>query len=228
MEPNKMEEDFRNKLNAREIQPSEAAWDRLDAMLSVAENKKPKRNNTFLFIAAGLALFFTIGIFLFQQEKTNPDIRLTNPTVVNSDDNPAILEEQETIKESKAVSDQEVSEMKQNETIAENHKISKTKKNSKSVVKTTTDFEQQIVKEEIAVVVVPINETETQKVTVDAEKLLADTGTPKEKKHVKVNANSLLSNVEGELNQEFRETTLQRLNRNFKTVKTAVANRNYE
>jgi hypothetical protein len=38
----------------------------------------------------------------------------------------------------------------------------------------------------------------------------------------------LLNSVEGELNQEFRETTLQRLNRNFKTVKTAVANRNYQ
>ena len=67
-----------------------------------------------------------------------------------------------------------------------------------------------------------------EKATTDTEKLLAVTDAPKEKQKVKVNANSLLSSVEGELNQEFRETTLQRLNRNFKTVKTAVANRNYE
>ena len=35
-ERNKFEEDLRNKLNEREIVPSEKAWDRLDAMLAVA------------------------------------------------------------------------------------------------------------------------------------------------------------------------------------------------
>lgn len=227
MEPNKMEEDFRKKLNAREIQPSEAAWDRLDAMLSVAENKKPKRKNTFLFIAASLALFFAVGLFLLQQEKSNPEIQITNPTVGTSDENRAVLEEKGTPEESNTVSNQKVSEMKQNETIAENQLILKAKKNSKSEAKTTTDFEQQIVKEEIAEVI-PKTEPEVQKAVADAEKLLATTDKPKAKPQVKVNANSLLSSVEGELNQEFRETTLQRLNRNFKTVKTAVANRNYE
>ena len=42
MEPNNFEKDFREKLNQREIEPSNKAWDRLDAMLSVAEEKKPK------------------------------------------------------------------------------------------------------------------------------------------------------------------------------------------
>ncbi len=56
MELNNLEKDFRNKLNQREIQPSEKAWDRLDAMLSVAEKKKPKR--TWMYIAK----FFGISI----------------------------------------------------------------------------------------------------------------------------------------------------------------------
>ena len=42
MEPNKIEKQFREKLNTREIQPSVQVWDRLDAMLSVAEEKKTK------------------------------------------------------------------------------------------------------------------------------------------------------------------------------------------
>ena len=45
MEPNKLENQFREKLNNREIQPSANAWDRLDAMLSVAnvtDNTKAK------------------------------------------------------------------------------------------------------------------------------------------------------------------------------------------
>ncbi len=227
MEPNKMEEEFRKKLNEREIQPSEAAWDRLDAMLSVAENKKPKRNNTFLFIAAGLALFFAAGLFLFQQEKTNPEIRLTNPTVVTSDEKAPVLEKTEVVQQGIGATDQKISEGKSNQAIAENQFVSVMKKKVKSNAETTTDFQHQTIKEQIAEVI-PKQEPEMQKSTVDTEKLLAITDAPKEKQKVKVSANSLLSSVEGELNQEFRETTLQRLNRNFKTVKTAVANRNYE
>ncbi|CAM3534745.1 hypothetical protein [Flavobacterium saliperosum] len=227
MEPNKMEEDFRKKLNAREIQPSEAAWDRLDAMLSVAENKKPKRNNTFLFIAASLALFFAVGLFLLQQENANPEIRLTNPTVGTSDEKQPVLENQQASEAINNVTEQVISEGKKYEAIAENQPVAATKKNKASETKTNTDFQQQTAKEEI-VEVTPKKEPETQKATADTEKLLAIADVPKEKPQVKVNANSLLSSVEGELNQEFRETTLQRLNRNFKTVKTAVANRNYE
>ena len=33
MEPNKIEEQFKELLNSRELQPSDKAWDRLDAML---------------------------------------------------------------------------------------------------------------------------------------------------------------------------------------------------
>jgi hypothetical protein len=40
MELNKLENQIKEKLNSREIQPSAQAWDRLDAMLSVAEEKK--------------------------------------------------------------------------------------------------------------------------------------------------------------------------------------------
>ena len=227
MEPNKMEEEFRKKLNARAIQPSEAAWDRLDATLSVAENKKPKRNNTFLFIAAGLALFFAVGLFLLQQENTNPEIRLTNPTVGTSDEKQPVLENQEGSEAISNVTNEKIPEGKPNHAIAENQVVSVTKKKVKSDAETPTDFQQQTVKEAIAEVV-PEKEPEMQKATSDTEKILVITDAPKEKQKVKVSANSLLSSVEGELNQEFRETTLQRLNRNFKTVKTAVANRNYE
>ena len=43
MEPNKLENKMREKLNKRTIQPSANAWDRLDAMLSVTEQKTEKK-----------------------------------------------------------------------------------------------------------------------------------------------------------------------------------------
>ena len=52
MEPNKWEKEIKEKLNKRTIQPGEMAWDRLDAMLSVAEKKK-KPKYKWMYVAAG-------------------------------------------------------------------------------------------------------------------------------------------------------------------------------
>ncbi|NJM80618.1 MAG: hypothetical protein HC854_15195 [Flavobacterium sp.] len=45
---------------------------------------------------------------------------------------------------------------------------------------------------------------------------------------VRVNTSSLLSSVETELDENHKETTIDKLTRNFKQVKSALANRNYE
>ena len=45
---------------------------------------------------------------------------------------------------------------------------------------------------------------------------------------MKVDASSLLTTVEKELDNTYRETTLDKLNRKFKDAKSALANRNYE
>ena len=48
------------------------------------------------------------------------------------------------------------------------------------------------------------------------------------KTKMKVDANSLLTSVEKELDVNYRETTLEKLNRKFQDAKSALANRNYE
>ena len=69
MEPNKLETQFKEKLNSREIEPSEMAWDRLDAMLSVTEEKKTRRSFGWLYIAASILVLGTAGMFFFNQKK---------------------------------------------------------------------------------------------------------------------------------------------------------------
>ena len=49
---------------------------------------------------------------------------------------------------------------------------------------------------------------------------------PKTVVSIEVNANTLLSEVNGELSQEFRETKFQRLKRNYQSVKVAMNARN--
>ena len=78
MEPNNnIDNQFREKLNNREIKPSENAWDRLDAMLTVAdsnnsveEKKKPKRGFGWMYIAASVLGFILIAtVFLSQTDE---------------------------------------------------------------------------------------------------------------------------------------------------------------
>ena len=68
MEPNNIENQFREKLNSRQINPSENSWDRLDAMLTVAE--EPKRNFRWMYFAASFLGFILIAtVFLNQTEE---------------------------------------------------------------------------------------------------------------------------------------------------------------
>ncbi len=81
-------------------------------------------------------------------------------------------------------------------------------------------------------------ETTTANRYITGETLLAAIeNRPIEKKEVlnkevqsklRVNTSSLLTSVETELDEDHKETTLDRLTRNFKQVKSALANRNYE
>ncbi len=70
MGQNKLENQIREKLNSREIQPSAQAWDRLDAMLSVSEEKKTRRSFGWLYIAASVLVLVTLGTFFFSQKST--------------------------------------------------------------------------------------------------------------------------------------------------------------
>ena len=82
MEPNNIEKQIREQLNARQINPSENSWDRLDAMLSVAENKKRKPVVFWWYSAAAIVLFFSIGAFFFN---SNNSIDKTSSPIVNNE-----------------------------------------------------------------------------------------------------------------------------------------------
>lgn len=94
-EQNKLEQEFKSKLQDRTIQPSNAAWDRLDAMLSVAENEKPDTNEKkkpqrlLLYIAASFVAFLLVGVLLLnmQPEINNNPVTIDENAVVNNQQN---------------------------------------------------------------------------------------------------------------------------------------------
>lgn len=213
MEPNKIEKDFKEKLEQRTIQPSEMAWDRLDAMLSVAENKKPKNNRSWMYMAAAFLVFLLVGALLLNQEKETTGIE-NNNSVVTTKEQPQHTNETITapVTNENAVAVQETTNAGHKRNAVQNRVI------QKNETVQGTPQGPFIAQDEAPQ---PVDETLLASASVNE--------VPKKKKStIKVDPNSLLSSVEEELDNSFKDRVLIGTVKSFKTVKSAVANRNYE
>ena len=223
MEANKMDTRIKEKMELRTIQPSNEAWDRLDAMLTLEE--KPKRSYSWIYIAASFVGLAIIGtVFFAQNEKgiTNPEVKVvvrelvvpkttlkqssTMPLVINnihgaSDNRAAVSKSTSVVKESgtiNAVSQNQISQVS----------IINQKKESNSITAQTQ--------------ISTIGMLATLEHATSKEKQLNS------KQVVHVDAANLLSQVDGELELSFREKVINKVSKNYQTVKVAFANRNFE
>jgi hypothetical protein len=232
---NKIENQFKKQLNEREIKPSEAAWDRLDAMLNVAEKKK--RKFPWIYVAASFLGFLLIGTAYFNGFRT-VEINTGTTVVLEQKTDGNNLEEPEIINEGVFSNRIQNKTINTPNVVADNKSLKKQPKQLENKVSTINLY-----KENDAVVVSSESknyESTSRNKYVLAEKLLAEISDTKfetkasdkiiekTRKGILVNPNSLLSAAETELNQSFRESALDKLNKKFNAVKTVLANRNYE
>jgi hypothetical protein len=238
MEPNNFDNNVQQKFNSREIEPSAQAWDRLDAMLTVAEEKKQPKNYFWLKIAASFLLFSGMGYVFFQQ---NQELEVSQPTneVVKTIETPT--NEVENSNDAAII----ISPETQNELAIATPKTtnSVTKKVSKpndnSVYKSKLDSYLAITEIQNEVIANNENKTQQKEQTnqtptynyVNPETLLAEVQGNKKlkgntntyKSTLKVNPNDLLNSVESELDQSFKDKALTK----FKQAKSVIVNRNY-
>ncbi|RWW92293.1 hypothetical protein [Flavobacterium cerinum] len=230
MEPNKLEKDFKKKLEQRTIQPTEMAWDRLDAMLSVTEKKKP--NRTWMYMVASFLVFLLVGsLFLKQEKENNGNGIIKTEDAVVTVDHPveAQIEQEDNQVTVPEIKNQDV--------------ITAPVRNQKAVAATTTKrvnaatngkavtIQNTVVVNKEALAVTDKKEPTVLLPAAETQNLIAaatNQTAGKSKSTVKVDPNSLLSSVEGELTDSYRSKTFQGVVKNFNAVKTAVANRNYE
>jgi hypothetical protein len=247
MEPNKLETQFKEQLNSREIKPSEMAWSKLDAMLRAADpsnseqtKQKPKAKFPWMFMAASFIGFLLIGTVFFNAFETIK-IEKGNPVVLEEKTDRNNLEEPEIINEGILPSQVQKTTVETHKVVADNNNLKKQPKQHNN--KEEEALIINLSKEKEAVVNSSENKnyqsTSVNKY-ISAEKLLAEvtntkfepkvTGKAIEKTRtaISVNPNSLLANAETELNQSFRESALNKFNKNFNAIKTVLVNRNYE
>ena len=229
MEQNKLETQFKEKLKSREIKPTEMAWDRLDAMLTVAELSdsgqvhKPKRVFNWLYIAASFIGFLLIATVFFNKKENIPNIKKNTVVIENTIPKESSKTEIKSIK------------MQPNffKTIvrSETKPLVQTKKNIKSKVEDLTlktqgnnvsDIQLNNQSELIVVNknIIPEN----------IDSLLASVvKTPQsgaKNSSVKINSSALLLQVDVELQVSFREKALNTITQKYKETKEALVNRN--
>lgn len=250
MEPNKLETQIKEKLSSREIQPTEMAWDRLDAMLSVSEEKKTKRfpflTSKFIGIAASVLVFLSVGLYFINQENT--DIKVEESVVVKEEIKTNTSEENTTeVEEINSItvqSEEQVAVTTNNKPQTINKKSSQSfnqniQNNQKATVNPIINTNKEIeylgngdvaqkdlprIETRKAIVVSKPNNVNVDDLLASVENESKNTKKPS----VKVNANTLLSQVDGELEQSFRQKAINRISRNYQEVKLALANRNQE
>jgi hypothetical protein len=229
MKNSAIENQFKVKMNAREIVPSKASWDRLDAMLTVAE--KPKRNFKWMYIAASFLGFLMISTLYFDKNKKGAIINNDN-IVVNEPKNTSEI----SVKSAK-VNLVEVETTKGVEKKLASKEM-KSGIDSNSLVSNAAI--QVVEKEVIQEPQIPIiNQKAEQKIVlqkskyVNVDELLAsvdnasqENGLRVVKSNVKVSSNELLTQVDGELDLSFREKAIKTVNQKFRTAKLALSNRN--
>lgn len=235
MEQDNFNKNIQEKFNFRTIEPSETAWNKLDAMLTLAEEKKQPKRFFWLSIAATFLLFSFVGyVFFKQNEKTK--ITPTTEEIVNTKG----TSKTETQKENSArINVSSENELANNESIST---TSETKKNSTTKIAQKENselevYETALLKQQEIIAVNEIKkEVAKQEIKepdynyTTPETLLAEmqgqkkpSNTVSYKSTIRVNPNDLLQAVESELDKTFKEKTITKL----RQVKSAFVNRNY-
>ncbi len=226
MESNKLDKQIRTELNNREIVPSQAAWDRLDAMLTVAEN--PKRSLGWLYIAASIVGFLLIGTLFFNQ-KRNTILVKSNEIVVkekarskhHNDKRVKDLVPVLTITDKRVVS----IVSKENVIVEANNRQTLNSKKSKELPQQSPPIINQKTEQKSSI---PQSNSVTNEVLLTSVEKTSKSDKAIAQYAVKVNASSLLSQVDEELELSFREKVIGKVSKNYQTVKVALINRNLE
>jgi len=231
MEPNKLENDFRNKLSQREIQPSEKAWDRLDAMLSVTEKKKP--NRTWVYVAASFLGFLLIGSLFFNQSKTENIENSKTVVLENKETKP-----NEIIKKPLEIKQEAVAFAKNYHQEKEPHQAQQIIKNEpvksqvveKSVAQEIVfhDLKAQEVAQQIIDLEKSGKSVSEEEINNLLEKAKQDIASQRlfNKMAKKVDATALLLDAEKGLDNSFKQRVFDLLKEGYKETKTFIAERN--
>jgi lipopolysaccharide export LptBFGC system permease protein LptF len=233
MEQNSFENQIKEKLENRSITPSNQVWSKLNEMLPVSE--EPKRNYKWMFLAASCIGFISTAIFFQRQpdelvENDLPKITIENNMVPKTENTSnisnnlgIILDKKNPEKEIVKV-ESKINQKKNDEVIiSENNGVKNNSNlNLEDVILNGT--QKLIVFKEQTQNSSQLIAHESNSLNEIAQKNELDT----KSNQIRVNVNSLLSQVENELNLTFRQKVIIKIAKNYKATKEILVARNQE
>ena len=257
MAPNKFEENIKNKLEKRTIKPPDDAWIKLSGKLDGIEEKSNNKIVWWIGIAASLVGVFLATTLVFknvedetvlptlvetpikdtiklQEDTSVEEVLADNEELIKKEAN-QLLKKVNTNKRKQNKIREVVAKRKEyfaskNDLTTNNSKDpkaieNKTLINSNTIVK---DNKQQIVDQttELEKEKNLVTDSEIESLLESAQKDIALNQIKKQKTRT-INANSLLEDVEADLDLSFRDKIFQTIESGYTTVRTAVAERNY-
>lgn len=222
MEPNTFDQKIKDIFSTRKIEPSEKAWDRLDAMLTV--QVQPKRK-PWIFYFTMAASVIAIAIVLSFNESTAVENQnftpSTNPVVIQKDaakEIPLILEPKSG---QNSRTDMEINNNIYSNLSESQHIIiepSQIKDSMHDILEIRHIDSQQ---HKRALLLLASLEQDTNQ---DNIKSIQNSNVKK----IVVNATTLLETTQEEMNQTYREKVVKKVSKNLSSIKDTWVNRNLE
>jgi len=249
METDKFEKHIKAKLQEREINPSENAWSKISSELN---NDETKKKPVYLWMGVAASIVVLLGVALFYFNSANElnespielvDVEDKNKVedVITKD--PAQLKEEQVVivetntkTESTIIKKEEylISEVQENKTLNDAVEIAVVEYESADQSTSKLEVSDEIINSKVVDIVAQIDVLEQYSTVTDAEvdsllrraqdEILRDKIFNTDKS---VDAMALLTEVEEELDQSFRDQIFNSLKAGFIKVRTAVADRNY-
>lgn len=254
MAPIKFEENIKDKLDKRTIQPSTEAWVKLSSRLDAQEQNTSKSRFWWFGIAASIVAILCVTFLLFKTPVTQMEptiVDVNTESKINANEAVAIekikVSEQNVFSTSQHKPAQELSAIPQKVIAVNKNPTSKKQhKFSTAIASNTSKYLEPNIKDEseaslnfentqknTTVVTIKNINTEVKGVSdQEVDALLQQAKKELFKHRLKneniktVTASNLLQEVETDLEQSFRTKVFETLKNNYDSVKTAVANRN--
>lgn len=253
MAPNKFENNIKKTLEERQIQPSSIAWNQLSDSLDKADRKTSNRYLWFIGIAASIiGVLFLVNTFQpFQsiENTASPSLVNTNSETdletKNESETNAIADNVEV--ESTSVEGESDDEIENNITAVSNKNLIASSKKTLKISEAFVDKSEKIKNvQNNSIVTTDLKNTpkntfaqsdvgtgitkaslnsEVDTLLKQAKSKVSTLAVSKENTN-SINANSLLEDVELDLEKSFRDKVFETLKTNFSVVKSAVADRN--
>jgi hypothetical protein len=233
MGQNSFENQIKEKLENRSITPSNEVWSRLNEMLPVPE--EPKRNFKWMMLVASCIGFISMAIFFQRQpdelfDADKPKIAIENKTTSRTENTTSKSNGLGIISD-KINSEKEIVKVESKKNKKRNNEILVLENNG---IKNNTksNLDAGILNENQKPIVINQETQNSSELGTSESNSLKETSQKNDldakSNQIRVNANSLLSQVENELNLTFRQKVVMKIAKNYKATKEVLVARNQQ